>query len=79
MHTTPIPSAKEEAIRLSSAVLGSATAAALAVLTLDGMDTAALVPFVLVVVVVLGAAVAGFSTGSVTGPARPARGTSCPR
>ena len=60
-------SAKEAAIQLLSAVLGS-VAAALAVLALDGVDAVVLVTVVLLVVVVLGVAVAGLGTGSVADP-----------
>lgn len=55
-------SAREAAIQLLSAVLGSAKVAALAVLALDGEDAVALVTVVLAVVVVLGVAVAGLGT-----------------
>ena len=61
-------SAKEAAMQLLSAVLGSA-AAALAALAPDGADAVVLVTFVLVAVVVLGVVVAGFSTGSIADPA----------
>lgn len=52
-----------------SAVLGSVAVAALAALALDGADAAVSVTVVFVVTVVLGAAVAGFRTGSVADPA----------
>ncbi len=66
---SPVPSrnsAKEAAIQLLSAVLGSVALAALAVLALDAV---VLVTIVLVGVVVLGVVAAGLGTGPVAVPA----------
>ena len=61
-------SAKEAAIQLLLAVLGSVAVAALAVLALDGVDAVDLATVVLVVAAVLGVVVAGLRTGSVADP-----------
>ena len=78
-NTSAVPSrnsAREAAIQLPSAVLGSVTVETPAVLALDGVDAMVLVTVVLVVVIVLGVAAAGFRTGSVADPA-PGRSTVC--